>query len=142
MTYLLDTNVVSELRKPPSRISDRVRAWAARTPSGDLYLSVIVLLELEMGVLAIERRDSAQGGRLREWLELQVLPAFAERILAIDAKAARICAELHVSERRPDRDALIAATALSHGMTVVTRNVSDFTPMGVPTLDPWADTLA
>ena len=140
--YLLDTNVLSELRKPPTRIDHRVRAWAARTPSRDLYLSVIVLLELEMGVLAIERRDPARGERLREWLETQVLPAFVERTLAIDAKVAHICAELHVPDRRPDRDALIAATALSHGMTVVTRNVSDFTPMSVPTLDPWADTLA
>ena len=136
--YLLDTNVVSELRKPPSRIDHDVRAWAARTPSSDLYLSVIVLLELEMGVLAIERRDSTQGERLREWLEDQVLPAFAERTLPIDAKVARICAELHVPNRRPDRDALIAATALSHDMTVATRNVSDFSPMDVRTVDPWA----
>ena len=140
--FLLDTNVLSELRKAPTRIDHRVRAWAARTPPSDLYPSVIVLLELEVGVLAIERRDPAQGERLRGWLEGQVLPAFAERTLAIDAKVARICANLHVPDRRPDRDALIAATALSHGMTVVTRNVSDFSPMGVPTINPWADTPA
>ena len=137
--YLLDTNVVSELRKPSSRIDHRVRAWAAGTPSGDLYLSVIVLLELEMGVLAIERRDAAQGERLRKWLQGQVLPGFAERTLAIDARVARICAKLHVPDRRPDRDALIAATALSHAMTVVTRNVSDFASMDVPTIDPWGE---
>ncbi|MYE25553.1 MAG: type II toxin-antitoxin system VapC family toxin [Gammaproteobacteria bacterium] len=137
--YLLDTNVVSELRKPSSRIDHRVRAWAARTPSGDLYLSVIVLLELEMGVLAIERRDVVQGERLRKWLQGQVLPAFAERTLAIDATVARTCAKLHVPDRRPDRDALIAATALSHSMTVVTRNVSDFASIDVPTINPWAE---
>ena len=139
--YLLDTNVVSELRRPPSRIDHHVRDWVARTPPSLLHLSVIVLLELEMGVLAIERRDSPQGERLRAWLEGQVLPNFSGRILAIDLATARTCAGLHVPNRRPDRDALIAATAIRHGMTIVTRNMSDFAPMPVATINPWlADT--
>lgn len=90
-----------------------------------------------MGVLQIERRDTAQGAVLRTWLESQVLPAFAGRILPVDAHVAQLCARLHVPDPRAERDALIAATALFHGMTVVTRNVSDFSSMGVPLLNPW-----
>ena len=136
--YLLDTNVVSELRKARSGRADaNVVAWARPIPRGSLFVSAITLLELEIGVLSLERRDAAQGAVLRTWLEDNVLPAFGERIVAIDTEVVRRCAALHVPDRRPDRDALIAASALVHGLTVVTRNIVDFAGTGVLLVDPW-----
>lgn len=136
--YILDTNVVSELRKAGSgRAEPRVLAWVAGVPAGTLFLSVISILELELGVLLIERRDPDQGGVLRRWLETRVLPAFADRVLPIDTAVARRCARLHVPDRQSERDALIAATALVHGMAVVTRNVADFAATGVALVNPW-----
>jgi toxin FitB len=136
--YVLDTNVVSELRKASAGKADpRVTAWAAGVPASSLYLSAITILELEIGVLLVERRDGAQGAVLRAWLDDHVLPAFAGRVLAVDTAVAQQCAKLHVPNPRADRDALIAASALAHGMTVVTRNAADFEPIGVPVLDPW-----
>lgn len=102
-----------------------------------MFLSVISVLELELGILLVERRDQAQGKRLRVWLENQVLPAFAERVLVVDTAVARQCAGLHVPDPRSERDALLAATALVHKLTVVTRNVADFAPTGVALLNPW-----
>lgn len=133
--YLLDTNVVSELRKA-SRAEPAVRAWATEQPPGTVFLSIMCLMELEIGVLRMERRDALQGERLRRWLEI-VLAAFEGRILGIDTAVARVCAKLHVPDPRPERDALIAATALVHGLTVVTRNTADFGPMGVRLFNPW-----
>lgn len=136
--FLLDTNVVSELRKAKAGRADaNVAAWAGSIPYGSLFLSAITVLELEMGVLQVECRDSAQGTLLRAWLDQHVLPAFHGRILPIDVAVAQRCARLHVPDQRAERDALIAATALVHGMTVVTRNVDDFRATGVPLLDPW-----
>jgi predicted nucleic acid-binding protein len=136
--YLLDTNVISELRKAKTGKADsKVMAWAERVPTPSLFLSVITLLELETGVLLIERRDPSQGAVLRHWFETQVLPAFAGRILAVDTLVARCCARLHVPDPRSDRDALIAATALVHNLTVVTRNVADFELTGVRIMNPW-----
>lgn len=136
--YLLDTNVISELRKAKTGKADaKVIAWAERVPIPSLFLSVITLLELETGVLLIERRDSAQGVILRRWFETQVMSAFSGRILAIDTPVARCCARLHVPDPRSDRDALIAATGLVHHLTVVTRNVADFEPTGVQLMNPW-----
>lgn len=136
--FLLDTNVLSELRKVRSGKADpQVAAWSGRADSSRLYLSVIVLQELEIGILLLERRDSRQGAMLRDWLEDQVLPAFDGRILPVDIAVARACARLHVPHPQPERDALIAATALVHGLTVVTRNVADFAPTGVPLFNPW-----
>jgi hypothetical protein len=136
--FILDTNVVSELRKAKLGKADaKVSAWAASVPLGSLHLSVITILELETGVLLVERRDAKQGQLLRAWLDSQVMPAFDNRILAIDAAIAQRCARLHVPDPRAERDALIAATALVHGMTVVTRNIADFAPTGVTTLNPW-----
>ena len=134
--YLLDTNIVSELRRA-RKAHPNVRTWAQTLPAANLYLSVISILELEIGVLLMERRDRKQGGILRAWMDGHVLPTFAGRILAIDTAVAQRCAALHVPDPRSDRDALIAATALVHGMTVVTRNMSHFQPMGVAVVNPW-----
>jgi toxin FitB len=137
--YVLDTNVVSELRKARAgKADENVTSWAASVPASSLYLSAITILELEIGVLLVERRDPAQGAVLRRWLDDHVGPAFAGRVLAVDTAVAQACAKLHVPDPRADRDALIGATALVHGMTVVTRNVADFGAIGVPLLDPWS----
>lgn len=136
--YLLDTNVVSELRKiRPGKADRHVAAWADSTDAADLYLSVISIQELEIGVLLAERRDISQGAVFRAWLNAHVLPAFAGRILDVDTAVALRSARLHVPDPHHVRDGLIAATALVHGMTVVTRNVADFEPTGVQTLNPW-----
>lgn len=136
--YLLDTHVVSELRKVRLGKADRrVADWADSMDAADLYLSAISIQELENGVLLAERRDPSRGAIFRTWLNGHVLPAFSGRILAVDTAVALHSARLHVPDSRPVRDGLIAATALVHGMTVVTRNVADFKPTGVPTLDPW-----
>lgn len=134
--YLLDTNVISELRKA-ARADVFVRTWAEKTPANSFWLSAITVLELEIGVLRVERRDAAQGALLRQWLENWVLVRFGGRILGVDLEIARRGAQLHVPDPRPERDALIAATALTLGLTVVTRNVGDFEPMGVALINPW-----
>ncbi len=136
--WILDTNVVSELRKVRlGRADARVALWADRVEPVDLYLSAITVQELEIGVLLVERRDPTQGAVFRSWLNTQVLPAFAGRILPVDTAVAQCSAKLHVPNPRPVRDCLIAATALMHGMTIVTRNVADFEPCGVRLLNPW-----
>lgn len=136
--YILDTTIVSELRKIRlGKADSHVADWADSIDAADLYLSAITVQELEIGVLLAERRDPAQGALFRAWLNGHVLPAFTGRILAVDTAVAQRSARLHVPDPRPVRDALIAATALVHGMTVVTRNVADFGPTGVSILNPW-----
>ena len=136
--FILDTNVISELRKAKSGKADsKVMAWASAINADVLFLSAITILELEMGVLQVERKDPLQGNLLRSWLDNQVLTAFDEKILVVDAAVAQRCARLHVPDRSSERDALIAATALVHGMTIVTRNVSDFETSGVDLINPW-----
>ncbi|MCH9770496.1 MAG: type II toxin-antitoxin system VapC family toxin [Gammaproteobacteria bacterium] len=138
--YLLDTNVISELRKAKSGKSNKnVVAWANSVSSTSLFLSVITILELETGVLLIERRDATQGAILRAWLDAHVLPAFSDRIIAVDTAIAQRCAKLHVPDPRSDRDAIIAATALIHGMTIATRNVNDFKATKVKVFNPWGE---
>ena len=138
--FLLDTNIVSELRKAGTgRAHPAVVAWAQGVEPATLFLPVIAVLEIDRGVLMVERRDPIQGATLRAWLEGQVLPAFEGRILPVDVTVAWRCAGLHVPDPKSDRDALIAATALVHGMTVVTRNLADFTATGVRLLNPFAD---
>lgn len=137
--YLLDTNVVSEIRKIRAGKADpNVAVWADGMDAADLFISAITLQELEIGVLLSGRRDPVQGAIFRAWLDGHVLPAFSGRILAVDAAVALRGARLHVPDPRPIRDGLIAATALVHGMTVVTRNVADFEPTGVAVFNPWA----
>jgi predicted nucleic acid-binding protein len=136
--YLLDTNVVSELRKVETGSADpRVKTWAESSETESSFLSAITILELEQGVLLMERRDARQGLMLRSWLEKHVLADFAGRILPVDIAVARRCAALNVPNPKPYRDGLIAATALVHGLTVVTRNTSDFKSTGVALLNPW-----
>ena len=144
--YILDTNVISELRKA-GKTHQNVKKWAERLPSASLYISVISVLELEIGILLLERRDKDRrdkepGAILRAWMDRHVLPTFSGRILAIDTPVAQRCATLHVpalnmQNPRSDRDALIAATALVHGLTVATRNVADFERTGVGVVNPW-----
>ena len=141
--FILDTNVLSELRKVRAGKADaHVARWSDSTNAIELYLSVITLQELEIGVLLAERRDPAQGSMLRSWLDHHVLPAFDGRILAVDTAVVIRSAKLHVPDPRPFRDGLIAATALVHGMTLVTRNVDDFAATGVALLNPWQNAVA
>ena len=136
--FILDTNVISELRKIRlGRADKNVAQWADSVDAVDLYLSAITVQELEMGVLLVERRDPPQGAIFRSWFESHVLPAFAGRILPVDTAVAQRCAALHVPDPRPAMDSLIAATALVHGMTLVTRNVIDFQSSGVTIINPW-----
>ena len=134
--FVLDTNVVSELRKA-NKADQSVRTWTEAAPATSLYISAISILELEIGILLVERRDRKQGTVLRSWMDGKVVPAFSGRILAIDTAVALRCAALHVPDPCSDRDALIAATALVHGFTVATRNVSDFQRMGISVVNPW-----
>ena len=133
--FLLDTNVVSELRKPQAHPA--VVAWAGSIPAYKLYISAITLLEIETGILRLERRDPVQALPLRIWLDSHVTPAFAGRVLSVDASVARRCAHLHVPDRSNECDALVAATALVHDMTLVTRNARDFTFAGITVINPW-----
>ncbi|MDO9005037.1 MAG: type II toxin-antitoxin system VapC family toxin [Aquabacterium sp.] len=138
MMYLLDTNVVSELRKAKSgKAHPQVVEWAQSVAASTLYISAITVLELETGILLMERKDAHQGALLRTWMTTHVLPAFADRTLRVDTAVAMRCAKLHVPNPGAERDMLIASTALVHGMTVVTRNVADFEATGVELLNPW-----
>jgi predicted nucleic acid-binding protein len=143
MMYLLDTNVVSESRKASrkqsgtARMDTGVQRWFASVDSSSLFLSAITMLELEIGCLLLERRDTAQGAILRRWIRDHVLPSFGGRILPVDVTVAQRCAALLVPDPLEDRDSLIAATALVHGMTIVTRNTAHFQRTGVALLNPW-----
>ena len=137
--FLLDTNAISELRKLGDGKADaRVTAWVSARDASSFYISALTLMELEIGILRIERRDAVQGERLRTWMDRYVLPEFLERTLPVDAAVALRCARLHVPDPRAERDALIAATAIAHGMAVVTGNVVDFETTGAEVVNPWA----
>ena len=138
--FLLDTNVVSELRKVRSgKVNRGVAEWAEGVASAAMYISAITIHELEHGVLPLERSDPAQGRLLRHWLDDSVSAAFADRVVPVDERVARRAALLHVPNPVPFRDGLIGASALVHGMTVVTRDLKDFARFdGLTVLDPWS----
>jgi predicted nucleic acid-binding protein len=137
VSYLLDTNVISELRKSAARTEPNVRAWAQQQSTSELSISVITVMEIEIGVARLERRDPSQGQTLRTWLERDLLAAFDTRTLPVDLDVVRRAAVMHVPDPRPERDVLIAATALTHNLVVVTRNIADFRRLGVELLNPW-----
>lgn len=136
--YLLDTNVVSELRKcSTGKGNASVGNWARTVAPNELYLSAITILEIEMGFLLKQRKDPKQGAILRQWMNQKMLPAFEGRILPLDTTIALACAQLHIPDPKSERDAMIAATAITHQLTVVTRNIDDFKHTGVKLLNPW-----
>lgn len=137
--FLLDTNVVSELRQGKASRNEKVLAWASGQDVATLYLSSVAVFELEVGVRTMERKDVLQGRSLRAWWS-QVFEVFEERILPFSAVTAMVCAPLHVPDKRPYRDSMMAATALEHGFTLVTRNTSDFQIPGLKLLNPWQHT--
>jgi len=135
VSFVLDTNVVSALRVRGR--NPAVEAWSSSVPLVDQFVSATTIAEIERGVVAKERTDHAQGEVLRRWFEERVLPAFAGRVLSFDLAAARVLASFRVPEHAPLDDALIAAVADSNGMTVATRNMRHFEPLGVACIDPW-----
>ncbi len=138
--FILDTNVISELRTGKPNPSQAVVSWSKTQPVSRLFLSAVTIFELERGVLLLERRTPSQGKNLRHWLEA-VKNKFAGRVLPYALETATVCASLHVPNPRPERDAMIAATAIEHKFTIVTRNVADFANMGVDLIDPWQVTF-
>ncbi|MCF7521493.1 type II toxin-antitoxin system VapC family toxin [Neisseria sp. ZJ106] len=137
--YLLDTNIISEMRKAKKgRANPNLTAWLAQTDSGYFYTSAIVAMELERGVLGMERKDPVQGIELRRWLDEVKSKLFTNRILPIDETTARICAAMHIPDKAPENDAWIAATARQHGLTLVTRNTADFERTGARLFNPFA----
>jgi predicted nucleic acid-binding protein len=134
--FILDTNVVSNLRRR-DKADPNVLAWAENHDVAGLFMSVISILELEIGTLLLARKDARQAAIYREWLDRTLIPEFDERILSVDTAIVVRCANLHVPDPKPERDALIAATALVNNMTVVTRNTKDFEGIGVKLFNPW-----
>jgi predicted nucleic acid-binding protein len=131
----LDTHVVSALRVRGRHPT--VENWAVSIPVADQFVTAMTIAEIERGVVAKERSDRVQGGVLRRWFEERVLTAFADRVLSFDVAAARVLAGYRVPEHAPFDDALVAAIAQAHEMTVATRNTRHFEPLGVPCVDPW-----
>ena len=135
--YLLDTNVVSEARKG-LRADAGVRAWMADLDDDELFLSVLTVGELHTGVERIRRRDPLAAGQLDTWLD-RLLVIHSDRILEVDLAVVRCWAALSVPDPVPVIDGLIAATALTHDLTVATRNVRDFRGSGARVVNPFAD---
>lgn len=136
--YLLDTNIISEIRKiNTGKANQGVIDWLSAVPENQLYTNAVVLMEVEQGVLAKERKDKQQGAILRKWLEQVIKPFFAQRTLTIDAQTAHVCAKLHIPDHAPENDAWIAASAIQHNFILVTHNTNDFARTGVKLLDPF-----
>ena len=134
--YLLDTNIISEIRQP-KRANPSVLSWTRTVDQNLFFLSVATVMEVQYGALLLSRRDKIAGGVFRRWVDDHVLPDFVDRILPITTDIALVCAALHVPNRRGERDAWIAATALVHDLTIVTRNVRDFEGTGAKLFNPW-----
>jgi predicted nucleic acid-binding protein len=135
VTFLLDTNVLSELRKG-KRANEQVLAFAADAGWESIHTSWIVIAELRRGAALIRRRDTAQARALEAWIGW-IIEILDERIHVVDRPVAETWASLMVPDPRSPLDALIAATALSRGLTLVTRNIRDFDGCGLSLLDPW-----
>lgn len=134
--YLLDTVTVSELRKGPDRANNGVRTWNDATPASLTFISVVTLRELRTGALLVVRRDPQSGGHLNRWID-HLTAQYGGRLLPVDEAVAEACAPLHVPDPRPAEDAWLAATALVHGLTLVTRNTVDYEGTGAAQLNPW-----
>jgi len=134
--FLLDTDVLSASRRP-EKADPELASWVARTDPRTMFLSAVSILEVEIGALRLSRRDPARGAELQHWIRDRILVQFKDRIIPFNELVALRCAEFHVSRTPPERDAMIAATALDKRLTLVTRNVRDFRPLGVPLLNPW-----
>ena len=129
--YLLDTNIVSELRKlETGKIHPQVYRWIKSNGFTHTYISAVTLAEIQTGILSLARKDQAQAASLDNWFTNRLLPAYRTRTLSVDTEVALICAQLHIPAKRPINDAYIAATAIAHNLTPVTRNVRDF--QGLP----------
>lgn len=135
-SFLLDTNVISELRKGP-RAHRRVAGWDLATASAARFTSVIAIGELRKGAHAVARTDDQKGAAISRWID-RVLASFEDRILPVGISEIEIWAKLMVPRTRPPLDTLIAATALANGLTLVTRNIRDFDGMSVALVDPWS----
>ena len=138
--YLLDTNVISEMRKVATgRANLGLCEWASRQEASWFHISVVTAMELERGILSVERRDTQQVKLLRRWLEQVVRRQFGDKTLFIDDITAEICASLHVPNRCPENDAWIAAQAIQHNLTLVTRNEKDFIGLGIKLINPFSE---
>ncbi|WP_339779799.1 type II toxin-antitoxin system VapC family toxin [uncultured Thalassospira sp.] len=136
--YLLDSDVIVELRKAGSeKANENVVKWANSVPTAGTFLSAITILELEIAILEFEWQDEERGAIMRKWLDDHVIPAFDGRVLPINEKVARKCAQFHSRGSHSEGATLLAATALVHGLTVVTRNIDEFKPTGVTLCNPW-----
>lgn len=135
--YLLDTDIISEMRKVKSgKANANLIEWLARQDSS-ICTSVVVMMELEQGILGVGRKDPQQGRALRVWFDSMAASLLAGRILPIDETTAVICAKLHIPDRSPENDAWIAATTKQHGLILVTRNTKDFEHSGVKMINPF-----
>ncbi len=138
--YLLDTNIISEIRKLAKNKCDKnVADWVRSTSKDLMFTNAVVMMELERGVMSIERKDTTQGKLLRHWFEMDVKPAFHGKILKIDEQTAQICAKLHIPDHAPENDAWIAASAIQHNLVLVTHNTADFARTGVKLFNPFEE---
>ena len=129
--YLLDTNIIFELKKLDSgKIHPQVQRWAYSINLMQTKISVVSITEIRTGILSLARKEQAQAASLDNWFTNRLLPAYRTRTLSVDTEVALICAQLHIPTKRPINDAYIAATAIAHNLTPVTRNVRDF--QGLP----------